>query len=117
MDENFPPVKVTWDETVDAVYVYCMPEDEWPELRYQDEHNGGSLIVDCAYSDSDWILGIEMLAAPVGETGTNLSPHHWVLASRAWERVHVIHIPYPPGSHINLSGEFLMDAGGPIYVG
>jgi hypothetical protein len=107
-------VLVTWDESVGAVYVYLLPHDQWPSLPHQEDvHGDASLILDLDRSESP--LGIEMLAPPQGKDGTPLSAHHWVLATRAWERCHLAELNYPPGSHINLSGSFLMDAGGKVY--
>lgn len=109
-------VLVTWDSEANATYVYLTPKDEWPEFCYQEDvHGDASLVLDYAYYDDRWVLGIEMLTPPVGKDGTVLSAHGWVIASKAWERTH---IPQTPSTTMaRFSTSFLMDAGGPIYVG
>lgn len=119
MSENpdFTTVRVEWDSIADAVYVYLTPKDEWPEMRYTDDvHGDGSLMLDYAYCDDRWVLGIEMLASPVGKDNTLLSAHGWVVATQAWDRTHLASMSYPPNSHINLNGWFLMPTAEPFYA-
>lgn len=77
--------RVTWDKDAGAVYVYMLPQDQWPSMPHQEDvHGDGSLILDLDRTES--VLGIEMLSEPTGVDGSQMMAQHWVLAARAWER-------------------------------